>query len=294
MRGGDRWALAAHGLVAGAALAVRTLALHGLGGAGDAGPALGGRLLQIGGGLVHALLGSALPEAIAWVVGGGGLVWATWNAVRRREALPLLWTAIAVLPLLAAGWVVGARYFYLPAVGVVLLLADALAGATLAGGLVVACLLALGTGSALAAREAAREYRARLAVAGQAVAAERARGARFIRVRCGIQNLDLALDSRLTRDLVVWSDVPLSFALMPPDLVERARVLLASPPLPPSGAYAFGAARIVGLRDPPPDELARLLPEASSVSLIRTAGGLSWRRDGPGARLQVRPAEGAR
>jgi len=67
------------------------------------------------GGLVHAVTAYApFPEVLAWLVGGGLLLVAGVFALRARAWFPVLWTLLALLPLPAAGWVVGARYFYLP------------------------------------------------------------------------------------------------------------------------------------------------------------------------------------
>ena len=45
----------------------------------------------------------------------------------RAGVLPFAFCAVAAAPLLAAGWAVGARYFYLPAVGLAWAVAEALA-----------------------------------------------------------------------------------------------------------------------------------------------------------------------
>ena len=46
--------------------------------------------------------------------------------------------------------------------------------------------------------------------------------------------------SRRRGRLLVLGDVPASFVVVPPALAPRGRSLVASPPLPPSGAYHFG------------------------------------------------------
>lgn len=113
-------------------------------------------------------------------------------------------------------------------------------------------LLGLLTGSSLQIRERARDirrYRAVLSAARSAVAAGVARGGRLFHVAAGIKDLDLAVKEApalapLRHEFWVLSDVPASFVFEPP---LPLRPLLASPPLPPSGAYRFGGERIVGL-----------------------------------------------
>ncbi|MDB4982436.1 MAG: hypothetical protein JWM82_3188, partial [Myxococcales bacterium] len=120
--GSWRWRLARvspHAALAAIVLVVRFRVLGGWGGSGDPVTPLAGRLLQLGSGLVHVGTGDAfLPEALAWGAGACALALLVLAAVRdARGAAPLLFTAVGLAPLLAAGWVVGARYFYLPAVG---------------------------------------------------------------------------------------------------------------------------------------------------------------------------------
>jgi hypothetical protein len=270
--------LLAHATVVLVALVARTLVLHGAGGTGDPGAGIPVRLLQILAGLITALVGTALPGLVAWTLGAGSLIWAARAALRRGERLdlvPLLLTGMAALPLLGAGWVVGTRYFYLPAAGLAILVADALQGAPVPAALAVLFLSGAGAAGALARGPELAAYRARLAAATEAVRAERARGHRLVRVRCGIQDLDLALDSRLTADTLVLTDVAVSFAVIPPSLREETAFLLASPPRPPSGAYAFGALRVVGLIDAP--DLGQRLPQLRQVDLFRRRdGSVGW------------------
>ena len=47
--------------------------------------------------------------------------------------------------------------------------------------------------------------------------------------------------------MLVLTDVPASFVIVPPALAAAAAPLIAQPPLPPSGAYRFGDVRVVGL-----------------------------------------------
>jgi hypothetical protein len=261
-----------------AALVARLLVIGGPGGAGDPPAALAVRLLQLASGLARALVGGGpLPDAIAWLVGGGALLWAAWRAPR----LPLAFVGLSLLPLLAAGWLVGARYFYLPAVGVAWLLAEAL-GPRLPAVAVTACLLALGTAAAVQRRGEIGAYRARLTAAADAVGAEARQGHPLVHVRCGIKDLDLALKNRgAPATSLAVPDVPASFASIPPALTDRTRFLLADPPLPPSGAYRFGGHEVVGLarreESPDLDEVRRRLPELRFVELFIDGRTVRWR-----------------
>jgi hypothetical protein len=107
-------------------------------------------------------------------------------------------------------------------------------------------------------------------------------------VRSGIKDLDLALKERpelapQAERLLVLCDVPASFVQVPDDLVERTRFLLASPPLPPSGAYRFGSRHIVGLARreaaPAPAEIAVRMPELRVIELRARPGGGVVARD---------------
>jgi hypothetical protein len=80
----------------------------------------------------------------------------------------------------------------------------------------------------------------------------------------------------------VLADVPASFVLVPPALVERTRFLRASPPLPPSGGYHFGGELVVGLarreESPDLDEVVRRLPELRFLELVADGkGAFRWR-----------------
>jgi hypothetical protein len=278
-----------HLVLAGGYLAVRLAVLGGWGGAGDERASVAVRAAQIGAGLVRGLFGEAPVPALALALGGAALAWAAWGAIARARAgermalRPLVWIGLAALPLAGAGWVVGTRYFYLPAVGLAWLLGNALAArGPLAAGGAVAFLLAAGSVRAVERRAEIAAYRTRVAVAAEAVAAARDGGHSVVHVRSGIKDLDLAVKERLGEgDYLVLCDVPASFVLMPPALAARARFLLAAPPLPPSGAYRFGTAAVVGLarRDESPalDEVMARLPEIRFVELVAASSGLRWR-----------------
>jgi hypothetical protein len=270
-------------------LLVRTVVLHGVGGANDPLAPWWGRVLQIGAGLVHAVTGYApLPEWAAWLVGVASLAWSLVAARRRNRwaDFALAWVIITLLPLPAAGWVVGARYFYLPAAGLVLLGAMALEAQRWAALLPLMFFLGLG---ALSGRQRANDirlYRSAVAAADQAISQGVAQGHRLFLVRGAVKDLDLAFklaphrSSAETAALVI-PDVPASFVWLPLDLAQRAHFLVAEPPLPPSGAYHFGREQIVGLarRDDAPDleEVFLRLPELRMIRLYPDGAKFAWR-----------------
>ena len=279
-----------HVAVAGAYLAVRFAVLRGMGGTNDPVAPWWGRGLQMAAGLVHAVTAYApLPEVPVWLVGGGALLVAGLFAVRARAWFPLLWTVLALLPLPAAGWVVGARYYYLPAVGLMLMLA--LAAEARGSAVVVvaiALLAAMGLGSTATRMSEVRRYRAVLAAACDAVEKGAKAGHTVFIVRNAVKDLDLALKlttpvGRLPQPLLVIPDVPASFVWMPDVLADRAGVLLARPPLPPAGAYRFGGQHIVGLarREEAPDldEVIARLPEIRFIELVTDQRGQATGRD---------------
>jgi hypothetical protein len=136
-----------------------------------------------------------------------------------------------------------------------------------------------------------RAYRARLDAAEAAVIAGVAHGHTLFFVASGIKDVDLALKHRPALAphadrVLVLGDVPASFALVPEALADRVRFLLAAPPLPPAGAYRFGARRIVGLaraeQQPAPAELRERLPELRVIQLRAGPGGaVLWRDSTP-------------
>jgi hypothetical protein len=299
--------------------AARTLVLHGLGGSGDVAAPLGGRLLQIALGATQIFsTGAESPSPAACAIGACAWVGlAAWRLHDGRRTLDragepapqlgwmLAWFGLALAPLIAAPWVVGARYFYLPAITGAWLLATVLAHR---GRLVRIGALALLAGVSLARagarRDDVRAYEARLVGVRRAVAAGLAGGHRVFQVVAGIKDLDLAVKEapalrERAADFLVLGDVPASFvetlapsASSAPHAPELGiDFLLARPPLPPSGAYRFGSHRIVGLArqgdDPTLDEVMRHFPDLRLLRLFPLPEPRSARSGGP-PRLVVR------
>jgi hypothetical protein len=272
-------------------LVVRAQVLGGWGGSGDEQAPLVPKLLQLAGGLVHVFTGATLlPEPVAWGLGLAALVLVGLAAARGTSARrPLVFVALALAPLLAPGWFVGARYFYLPSVGLAWAAAEALAAVPWAARVVLCAGLAVVGGLEAGARgRDVTEYDRRLAAVRRAVVDGAREGARVFHVVSGIKDLDLAVKedpavAPFAADLLVLSDVPASFVELPPTLETRASFLLAAPPLPPSGAYRFGAARIVGLArrgdDPTLDEVLVRFPDIRFIRLRATPGGHIIARD---------------
>ncbi|HEX7598699.1 MAG TPA: hypothetical protein VF518_10830, partial [Polyangia bacterium] len=224
-------------------LAVRSLVLHGAGGTNDPLAPWWGRAVQLLSGVVHAVTAYApLPEWVAWLAGTSLLGWVA--LVVRRSQMPiwklvgfaLCWVMISLAPLPAAGWVVGARYFYFPAVGLMLLLALALESAgELASGFALAAVLGLGVLSGHHRAAEVRLYRQAVSAASASVEAGVRRGHRLFFVSGGVKDLDLAIKlehwgSKAVLGAVVIPDVPASFIWLPPDLAGRLDFLLARPP----------------------------------------------------------------
>jgi hypothetical protein len=265
----------------------RTMVLGGLGGSGDVAASVPDKGLQIAAGLVHLFPGNdVLPEPFATLV--GVLAWLTLAVawlVRTRARLPSrrqspawmwMWIALSVAPLLAAPWIVGARYFYLAAVGGCFLVAEALARFSWRASIGALLGLAALSGAQAIARHAdVASYDARLAAVRMVITAGVARGARVFHVSAGIKDLDLAVKEDFAlkahaSSLLILGDVPASFVVAPDSPPLDLAFLLAHPALPPSGAYHFGARRIVGLArrgdDPTLDEVLTHFP---GLRLIR-------------------------
>jgi hypothetical protein len=295
-RGRDRAVLAAQLLLALTVAAVRRRVLGGWGGSGDhhAGPVA--KLLQLASGFAHLGTGAAVfPELVAWGAGTGALALIVAALARRARGgdravlTPLVFALIAVAPTLAAPWIVGARYFYLPAAGLAWSAAEALSGTVPAARIVVVTgLLALGTVQADVRRADVVSYDRRVAATRRAVTAQLAQGHRVFHVDGGIKDIDLAVkeDPALRaadQRLLVLGDVPASFAAIPPDLEGATTALVAAPPLPPSGAYRFGDRRIVGLArrgdEPALDEVIATFPDIRFLRLRPSPGGHLLARD---------------
>jgi hypothetical protein len=277
-----------HLVVAIAYLVVRSLVLHGPGGANDPSAPWWGRAAQLLAGALHSVTAYApLPEWVAWVA---GCVLVGWVMVATRRRGPLagfavVWVIATIAPLPAAGWVVGARYFYAPAVGLMLLLALALESVSgLASIFAVVLFLGLGFVSGRHRAGEVRLYRQAVASASAGVAEGLSHGYRLFLVSGSVKDLDLAIKLApdapdAVRGAVVIPDVPASFIWLPAELAARLDFLLARPPLPPSGAYHFGNARLVGLarREDAPDldEVLDRLPELRILHLGYHAGQFS-------------------
>ena len=294
------WDLAALATLAALYLLARWRVLGGWGGTGDQRAPLAGKLLQVLSGLVHVVAGAdVFPEALAWGAGVAVLAVALLNVWRARPRAggpgagallaPVAFTAIAVLPLFAAGWIIGARYFYLPAVGLAWLVGQALGQAGPAwriGGFLF--MFALGGIQTLARHADVAAYDQRVAAARRAVIDGVAHGHRVFHIAGGIKDLDLAVKEspalRAAEDrLLILGDVPASFVSIPADLEAPAAFLIASPPLPPSGAYHFGRHRVVGLArrgdDPTLDEVIAHFPDVRFIRLRAAGGGRVVARD---------------
>ncbi|MEO5769900.1 MAG: hypothetical protein ABIS92_16220 [Polyangia bacterium] len=288
------------GVVALLFLLARTAVLRGLGNIvsdGEPSATLPGKLLQLTAGLIHLVAGSAISnEPLAWIL--GLLAWAallitahqrrrlarrvaaplaSGSASARGPYLPLAWVVVSLVPLLAAPWIVGARYFYLPAVGLAWFAAEVLApGPTPLAVAMLAVLAGLSVGQAWQRRADVTSYEARLSATRRAVADGLAHGVNTFHVAAGIKDLDLAVKEDLRfaphePDLLVLGDVPSSFVALPPARGATVDFLLARPQVPPSGAYAFGARRVVGLArrgdDPTLDEVVAHFPAIRFIRL---------------------------
>jgi hypothetical protein len=253
-----------------------------------------------------------MPEPLAFGLGTAIIALLVFAAVGGRAAgqdggravrlLPFAFSALAAAPLLAAGWAVGARYFYLPAVGLAWAAAEALAGAGIAARItVVSILLLIGGMQAGQRRGDVVSYERRVAAARRAVVAGLPNGHRVFAIMSGVKDLDLAVkeDPKLAPqagELLILTDVPASFVIIPPALAAAAAPLVAQPPLPPSGAYRFGGVRVVGLarREDGPSlgEVATRFPGIRFLRLRPVASGQIIARDVTEETRQVLDDEG--
>ena len=191
-------------LLAGVCLARRAV-LHGWGGSGDPRAGLVGTLLQIFAGFAQTFTGEAVfPPPLAFAVGTMILALTVFAIARQGRGrrtpaarfTPLAFAVAAAAPLFAAGWAVGARYYYLPAVGLCWAVAEALEGfgvGPAARVTLTAVLLLVGVGQAAERRQEVISYDRRVAAARRAVAAGLGAGHHVFHVDGGIKDLDLAV-----------------------------------------------------------------------------------------------------
>ena len=205
---------------------------------------------------------------------------------------PAAFVGVSLLPLLGADWAVGGRYFYLPAVGVTWLAARCLTAAPFTlRALVLSGVIGCSALQAVQRHANVVDYDARVNAARRAVVAGLAAGHHVFHVASGVKDLDLAVkqsgDVRQAEGpdprLLVLTDVPASFVLLPPALAQPAAFLLAAPPIPPSGAYRFAGGRVVGLarRDDDPDlaDVVKHLPDLRFLRLASAPDGATTVRD---------------
>ena len=137
----------------------------------------------------------------------------------------------------------------------------------------------LGLVQTLARHDAVASYDRKVGAARRAVVDGVGQGHRIFHVAGGIKDLDLAVKEApalhvVEDQLLVLGDVPASFVAMPDALAGKADFLIAQPPLPPSGAYRFGARRVVGLArrgdEPTLDELVSRFPDVRFIRLRPT------------------------
>jgi hypothetical protein len=151
----------------------------------------------------------------------------------------------------------------------------------LASGFALVLFLGLGFLSGRHRAAEVRLYRQAVSTASAGVAEGLLHGYRLFLVTGSVKDLDLAIKLApdapdAVRGAVVIPDVPASFIWLPAELADRLDFLLARPALPPSGAYSFGDARLVGLarREDAPDldEVLDRLPELRILHLGYQAG----------------------
>ena len=188
---------------------------------------LAGTILQIYGGFAQTFTGRRRSSGAAGLRASGrrSSRWPSWRSRGGggglRRWTPFAFAAVAAAPLFAAGWAVGARYYYLPSVGLCWAVAEALTDVGTAPARVTlgAALLLVGAAQAAERRQEVVSYDRRVAAARRAVAAGLAAGHHVFHVDGGIKDLDLALKEDPTieaGEVLVLSDVPASFAIVPP------------------------------------------------------------------------------
>ena len=290
------WQIAPQLILLAAVCFARRAVLHGWGGSGDPRAGLAGTTLQIFAGFAQTFTGEAVfPPPLAFALGTMILALTVFAIAWRGRGTgsarwtPLAFAVAAAAPLFAAGWAVGARYYYLPAVGLCWAVAEALEelGVGAAARItLVAVLLLVGGMQAAERREEVTSYDRRVAAARRAVVAGLGAGHHVFHVDGGIKDLDLAVkeDPLLEAGgVLVLGDVPASFALLTPELEVAAATLAASPPLPPSGAYRFGDVRVIGLArrgdEPDLDEVLSRFPDLRFIRLRSIPGGRVIARD---------------
>jgi hypothetical protein len=269
----------------------RGFVLGGPGATGDPEAGGVGKALQLASGAAHVLTAQGLmPEVLAFGIGTAILALSFLGASRRAGVglAPLAFWAVALLPLLAAGWAVGARYFYLSSIGLAWAAAEASSGlGAAARGTLVTVLVLLGLGQGIRRHADVSSYDRRVSASRRAVVDGHRAGQRIFHVDGGIKDLDLAVKEDLplaaAREVLILNDVPASFAIVPPGLAEAAKLVVAAPPLPPSGAYHFGDVRVVGLArrgdEPSLDEVVARFPDIRFLRLRPTPAGRIIARD---------------
>lgn len=275
---------------------VRRVVLHGWGGSGDARAGAAGTILQILAGFAEIFTGEAVFLAPLGFAIGTMILALTVFAIARRGRgtampgvawAPIAFAAVAAAPLCAAGWAVGSRYYYLPSIGLCWAVAEALSDAGPAARLTLgAALLLVGGAQAVERRQEVVSYDRRVAAARRAVAAGLGARHHLFHLDGGIKDLDLAVKEDPAIEaggVLVLGDVPASFAIVPPQFEAAASILRARPPLPPSGAYRFGASPVVGLArrgdEPDLDEALARFPDLRFIRLRAIRGGQVVARD---------------
>ena len=291
-----RWrqlvAIAPQFVLLAAVVVVRRIVLRGWGGSGDPRPDIFGLGLQIASGFAQLFIGDQIvPVPLAFAVGAVVIALSVLSLARRGKGAvrfaPLAFAAVATAPLAAAGWAVGARYFYLPAVGLCWAVGEAMAVLSSAAQITVAALLILaGAAQAMERRAEILSYGRRVGATRRAVAAGLRAGHHVFQVDGGIKDIDLAVKEDPAIEaggVLVLGDVPASFAIIPPDLSTPAAILVAAPPLPPSGGYDFDAVHVVALArrgdEPDLDEVLTRFPDLRFIRLRAVGGGRVIARD---------------